>query len=190
MKPLLTAIAFISLFTGTCVAQSDSVITISDSVLNLSSSAVTKRRYPIKSCRIVFRFFNGPDSGTKTVIFDDWGNREKEEGVTIQDTVAMRKIMEFVPDSSSMSPGTRAFLDNIRLAAVRHTLIITTNGQRYIIDLDQHTGTKGPILLMGGSIEENFKQMGFVFARPDTLLGKPCKIWESHGAVRLWISEC
>jgi hypothetical protein len=78
MKPLLTAIAFISLFTGTCVAQSD--------------SAVGRKHYPIKSCRIVFRFFNGPDSGTKTVIFDDWGNREKEEGVTIQDTVAMRKV--------------------------------------------------------------------------------------------------
>lgn len=95
--------------------------------------------------------------------------------------------MGFVPDSSSTGPEARAFLNNVRLVAVRHTLIIKTNGQRYIINLDQHTGTKGPILLLGGNFEENFKQTGFVFARPDTLLGKPCEIWESPGVFRLWV---
>jgi hypothetical protein len=173
MKPLLAAIALINILTGTCTAQTDSL--------------VTRKHFPIKSCRVVFKFVNGPQSGTKTVIFDDWGNLEKEEGVTMTDTIAMRKVLGSVLDSASTSPETSAFQNNFRLAALQHTLIITTNGQRYIIDLDQHTGVKGPILIMEDNMEGVLKQTGFVFARLDTLLGKPCEIWEAHGAFRFWV---
>jgi hypothetical protein len=144
MKPLLAAIAIISLLTSGCTAQPD--------------SAKGRKHYPVKSCRIVFKFFNGPQSGTKTVIFDEWGNKEKEEVVTM----------------------TGAAKENI--------LILTVASQRYIMDLDQHTGAKSPAkFLFGGSLEENMKQMGFTFVRTDTLVGKPCKVWERPRAFRLWI---
>jgi hypothetical protein len=177
MKPLLPAITLIILVTNTCVAQSDSVITISDSVVNLSGSAVTRKHYPIKSCRIVFRFFNGPQSGTKTVIFDDWGNKEKEEAITMTDTAAMRNNLAGAPPA----------LRQMEIPAIQHNLLITVDGQRYAIDIDHHIGAQRPNLLIGGSMEAEMKQMGFAFVRTDTLLGKPCKVWEDPNAFRFWI---
>ena len=172
MKPLLAAIALISLLTSNCAAQ--------------SGSAFGRKHYPIKSCRIVLRFINGSESGTKTVIFDDWGNKEKEEGVTMFDTSAMKNSLTALRDSLR-NRGAPAFPDSFQFSAIQHNLIITVEGQRYIVDLDRHTGEKGPILLMGGSFEENMKQMGFAFIRTDTLLEKPCKVWEQAAAVRLWV---
>jgi len=177
MKPLLSIITLIISFTAACTAQSDSVITISDSVLNLSNGAAVRKHYPINSCRIVFRFFNGPQNGTKTIIFDDWGNKEKQEAVTMTDTAAMRNNLAGAPPA----------LREMEIPAVQHNLLITVDGQRYAIDIDHHTGAKSPNLLFGGSMEENMKQMGFAFVRTDTLLGKPCKLYEQSGTFRLWI---
>lgn len=172
MKPLLIVFALASLLQSNCIAQADSMGGL--------------KHYSIKSCRMVFRFFNGPQSGIKTFTFDDWGNKEKEEVVTTTDTAAMRKDLAFIRDSIGQ-PDFRAFLNNISLPAEQHLLTITLQGQRYSINLDQHVGAKGPILVFGDSFEENLKQMGFAFVRSDTLLGKPCKVWEQPGAFRLWV---
>jgi hypothetical protein len=142
MKPLLSIITLIISFTAACTAQSDSVI-------NLSNGAAVRKHYPIKSCRIVFRFFNGPQNGTKTIIFDDWGNKEKQEAVTMTDTDAMRNNLAGAPPA----------LREMEIPAVQHNLLITVDGQRYAIDIDHHTGAKSPNLLIGGSMEENMKQM-------------------------------
>jgi hypothetical protein len=173
MKPLLTAFAFTGLLYSHCFAQ--------------ANSPDGRKHYPIKSCRIVFRFFNGPQRGTKTIIFDDWGNKEKEEVETMTDTTAMRKAMAGVADSLR-NHGTPAFPDNLQFAPVQHNLKITVEGQSYSMDLDRHLGVKSPArLLFGGSFEENFKQMGFAFVRTDTLLGKPCGVWERPQSFRLWV---
>jgi len=172
MKPLLTAFALASLIYSNCAAQPDSM--------------VVKKRYPIKSCRIVFQFFNGPQRGTKTVTFDDWGNKVKEEVVTMTDTATMRKWMASLQDSLNQ-PDARAFMQNLRLMAVQHNLKITVGSQSYGIDLDHHIGAKSPVYLFGGSFEGNMKQMGFAVVRTDTFLGKPCKVWEHPGSFRFWI---
>jgi hypothetical protein len=172
MRPLFTAFTIASLYCSTCVAQSDSM--------------VVRKHYPIKSCQIVFRFINGPQSGTKTVIFDDWGNKEKEEVVTTTDTASMRKGWASLEDSSHQDRAS-AFQNNLKLAAVQHNLKITVGGQRYIIDLDTHVGAKSPVYLFGGTLDENMKQMGFSFVRSDTLLGKLCRVWEQPGGFSLWV---
>jgi hypothetical protein len=145
-----------------------------------------RKHYPIQSCQIVFRFFNGPQSGTKTVTFDEWGNKEKTEIVMSTDTAVMRKWLAALQDSTSPAE-TRAFLNNIPITAEQHLLTISLESQRYNINLDQKVGSRGTVFLIGGSFEENLKQTGFAFMRNDTLLGKPCKVWEMHGGFRFWV---
>jgi hypothetical protein len=111
-------------------------------------------------------------------------NKEKEEIVTTTDTAAMRKGLASMQDSTDQ-PDDRAFLNNIQLTAEQHILTISLQGQRYIINLDRHVGTKGTVLLFGGSFKENMKQTGFVFVRSDTLLGKPCRVWEQPNGLAM-----
>jgi hypothetical protein len=172
MRHLLIAFTLAGLFHRNCIAQADSMD--------------GRKHYCIKSCRIVLGFVNGPQSGLKTIIFDDWGNKEKEEVVTTTDTATMRKVLASIRDGVGQSDAP-AFLNNIPLAAKQHILTIKLQGQRYVINLDRHVGAKGPFLLLGGSFEENMKQMRFAFVRLDTLLGKPCKVWEQPGGFRMWV---
>ncbi|HTR31740.1 MAG TPA: hypothetical protein VMH27_20850 [Puia sp.] len=82
-------------------------------------------------------------------------------------------------------------IDSMRfppIVPVQHVIKITVEREVYAIDLDRHTGAKSSVQLrFRGSVEQNFKQMGFRFVRPDTLLGKPCLIWEKPHAFRLWL---
>src|ERR1700755_866771 len=61
-------------------------VCLSAAAIAQSSDSSLNKPYGIKSGKIVHKFINGPQSGTKTLIFDDWGRTEKEEVTTISDT--------------------------------------------------------------------------------------------------------
>jgi hypothetical protein len=69
-------------------------ILFSCKLLSQAPVDTTKRPYRIKYCKISFTFNNGPQKGTKTLIFDDWGNYEKVYGITETDTAFVRSMMK------------------------------------------------------------------------------------------------
>jgi hypothetical protein len=151
---------------------------VSLSSIGQSDSAASNRTYAIKSCKIVYKFFTPAQSGVKTVIFDDWGNEEKEEVTTISDTSMMRQMLVSVavPDS---------IRNNMKIPAVQHNLLIQNAYKRYVIDLNKQTGyqTARPMFQVGA----NFFDERTVIVGEDTLLGKPCEIKEIQQTFRLWV---
>ena len=140
-----------------------------------SDSAVVKKLYGIKSCKIVFKFYNGPQSGVKTIIFDDWGNMEKEEVITFSDTAIMGKALR------QLSGGK--FHDTI--PGVQHNLRIRTAQEIYTIDVSQQVGYKTRSFAL---FDQTTMMNSMTTAvGTDTLLGKPCRIVEMQHAFRLWM---
>ncbi len=122
--------------------------------------------YQIKSCKIDFVFSNGPQKGTKTLIFADSGKVEKEYGVANIDTSVNSEIpKQFI--------GSRT---------VYHSLIIQTQDSVFSVDLDLMTGGKRQRfnLDMSSIIDGQKKKIG-----QDIFLNKTCDIVDFHG-FKIW----
>jgi hypothetical protein len=148
------------------------VLLVSVSANAQTTTSGLKRPYDIKSCKIVFKFVNGPQSGEKTVIFDNWGRSEKEEVTTITDTSYMANL-------SADSVLRNAFN---KTPSVQHQGLIHQSGQAFVFDLDRNVGYKRNYVPM----EPDLALIGQREVGKDTILGKPCKILEIHGAFRIW----
>jgi hypothetical protein len=142
-----------------------------------SDSAASKRFYDIKSCRIVYKFYDGPQSGVKTLIFDDWGKEEKEEVTTVSDTGLMKQMLDVagLPDS----------LRNMTIPGVQHTLLIRSAYKKYVINLDKKIGYQSTASMQQFGM--NLFEQEAVIVGEDTLLGKRCVVKEIQKAFRLWI---
>jgi hypothetical protein len=151
-------------------------------------SSGLQKPYSIKSCKIVYKFFDGPQNGNKTVIFDDWGRKEKEDVVMSTDTAALQQffsgirqeIAQTTPKSPMADSMGKAFGQEIPV--VQHNMKLRIPGQVYAIDLDRMIGYKQEYFIMlpdSGFLPET--EVG-----KDTILGKPCKIVEVQHAFRIW----
>jgi len=140
-----------------------------------SDIAAANRNYGIKSCRIVYTFQNGPQSGSKIVTFDQWGAIEKEEVTTMTDTGLMRKALTDAP----------APVNKMALPGVQHVLLIKDTKTKYTIDLGKMIGyvTHASALQVG----PDFLEKNSIVVGNDTILGKPCVIREMHQAFRFWV---
>jgi hypothetical protein len=131
--------------------------------------------FGIKSCKIIYKFTNGPQSGIKTVIFDDWGATLKEVVTTVNDTSMMKKALTSINDS----------LGKTQIPGIERNLLLKASDQSYSIDLDRHVGNKI------SSVSVQFRPDPYknqeVIVGTDTILGKPCQIAEIHDAFRFWI---
>jgi hypothetical protein len=152
-----------------------------------TDSGSLPKYFGIKTVKIVYKFTNGPQSGEKIIIFDDWGRKEREEVVTNNDTVmfnkalsAIRQMMDSMPHSPIFDSAKQSFQDAV--PAVQHNLRIRDSGKVYSIDLDKNTChvTQDTQLLPDSGF---FGQPG---ARSDTLLGRPCKVVDFQNAFRIW----
>jgi hypothetical protein len=160
MNPLfslfLTPLLFLSV---TAAAQPD-------------SSGLTKP-YGIKSCKIVYKFFDGPQNGSKTLIFDDWGRREKEDVVMSTDTAALQKFLsDMHGEIAQTSPKPKPPI-------VQRNMKVRIPGAVYAIDLDRQIGYKQEDASPLPDLDQS--EVG-----KDTILGKPCRIVEVRHAFRIW----
>lgn len=141
-------------------------------------SSQTKKFYDIKSCKIVYRYNIGFAKGEKTIIFDNWGNIEKEEGIIYVDTVhPITKMLDSLFHKSDTTT------KNI-IPLTQHILNIQTANIIYNIDLNNKIGSMRPRY----QLEESFampdsleKTIG-----TDTFLNRQCLVKEVGGQIKLW----
>ena len=151
-----------------------------------TSDFTGKKFYGIKSCRLVFKFFNGPHKGEKTLIFDDWGNSEKMYGVTQNDTALMSLAFQKMSQDSTSPFGKMMGKSMPKLVAETHELIIKTPKEIFKIDLDQKKGYKQPNISLTPELENEFNQNKKV-VRQGEVAGRLCEIQEEDGFMRLWM---
>jgi len=133
------------------------------------------RFYDIKSCKIKFRFLKGAQSGEKIFVFDNWGNVEKEEITTINDTTIMKKGFSSVSDSAI----------DFTIPAKLDQLIIRTPQFIYTINLDQNVGYKQKN--NSSNILEQMDSNSSMIIGKDTILGKPCQVLEIEHSMKIWL---
>lgn len=150
MKNIISFIPLI-FFSISAVCQTDSV-----------NSAPTP--YDIKSCKITYRFINGIQQGTKTIVFDDYGKKEK----MIASTVV-----------SNVSNAERNAGDTT------HEMIIKNGAFLYKINLKDGAGFK---LNRSETLPLNLDALrpGQVLIGEDTVLDRPCVVIEVFGSLRTW----
>ena len=147
------------------------------------------RLYPVKSCRILYRYYDGPTKGESAIIFDDWGREEKEVDSAKIDTAGMRKELEMVAEALQHSHLRIAGSDSLSerlngpIATVLHTLRLRLARTEYHIDLNTKTGYRSSAdpLLMFDTAHIEQSEIGV-----DTILGKPCRIMEVQHAYHIW----
>lgn len=140
----------------------------------------------IKSVRLVYTFVNGPQSGEKILVIDDWGKREKEVVTTVTDTSYMRKLSNMAQGQQrdSFSRAADSMLASLfkNAPSVQHQMLIHDSGQTYMVDLDRNIGSQRPYF----QLMPDFGAIGQKEVGIDTILGKPCKIVEIEGVFRIW----
>ncbi len=126
--------------------------------------------YDIKSCRIVYTFFNGLERGDKIRIFDDWGAFEK--------IVAKTKLVKDSIEGDSI-------VSKIMKARAKDTniLMLRNRAGSYIIDLDKKEGVFYSLLGCNPEIPDNVGRL----VGKDTILGKPCDVMEMPGFIKVWL---
>jgi hypothetical protein len=177
MKPLFSFFILLQIYQYSAKAQTD--------------TSAKSRPYDVKSARVVYKFSNGPQSGEKVVVFDNWGRSEKMLVTTVTDTAAMGQMISGIRSeleaSSSphmhMADSALQTLYNARFRAAQHRLKIRVPGQVYMIDLDQQTGYKSEFFAYT-SESVPFKGEGIEVGK-DTVLGKPCRVVEFQHAFRI-----
>ena len=129
------------------------------------SYGTTLTPYDIKSGKIVYRFVNGIQQGTKTVVFDNYGREEKTIGSSIM--------------TSSITNGEGNSGDTIR------EMLIKKDNSIYKINLNDGSGFK---LNRNETLPLNLSALraGQVMTGNDTVLGRDCVIIEVFGSLRTW----
>ncbi len=141
-------------------------------------SSLSKKIYDIKSCKIVYKYNIGFAKGEKTIIFDNWGNIEKENGVAYIDTLhPITKMFDSLFHKSDTTTKNK-------IPSTQHILAIQTHDIIYNIDLDKKIGsmrTRFHLEEFLGVTDSLEKIIG-----ADTFLGKQCIIKEFGGQLRFW----
>lgn len=123
------------------------------------------RRYRVRSGMVTYTL-SGVQNGTETLYFDQWGMREAKH--------------------------TQAEIGAAGITVQQNQLVVMADGWTTTVDLNRKTGSRIPTPLMpelietakreGGDMtdigEAMMTRMGAVKVGTETLLGKPCDIWE------------
>jgi len=137
-------------------------------VYSQSDSVGTFSCYNIKSCKVIYKFFDGIRRGEKIVIFDDSGVYEKE--IVIAHLVS-DSIMEDSPAASFIKK-------DINMIAIKTPQSILT------VDIDTKRGSKQdrrPLPFGKDFFTPDKKVIG-----SDTILGRRCEIIEYTKAYKVW----
>lgn len=152
-----------------------------------TDSSTPPKFFGVQTVKIVFKFTNGAQSGEKTIVFDDWGRKEREEVTTVNDTATLRKMysairseMDSIPQSPLTDSAKKSF--GAEIPAVQHNLRIRDSGQVYSIDLDRNIGYVTPDLQL--MPDSTFLEQTEV--RQDTLLGRRCRVVRIMDAFFIW----
>jgi hypothetical protein len=139
-----------------------------------SNSISPAKKFGIKSGKIIYKFENGPQSGEKIIIFDDWGISIKEIVTTLTDTAMMRQLLFDAPPA----------VLQMQLQREQHNMILFTPKDKYDINLDQKTGHGRFSLNLGdfGQLPGFHKKL----AGKDTILGRVCDVETIRNAFKLW----
>lgn len=150
MKNIVSLILLIS-FSYSATCQTDSVST-------------SPTPYDIKSCKITYRFINGIQQGTKTIVFDDYGRKEKMIASTVVSNVG----------NAERNAGDTT-----------HEMIIKSGAFLYKVNLKDGTGFK---LNRGETLPLNLNALrpGQVLIGEDTVLDRSCVVIEVFGSLRTW----
>ena len=135
-------------------------------LLILSLSGQTQSLYGIKSAKIDFVFSNGFQSGTKTLIFTDFGKTEKALAFTQTYTSKFNHIAEGLTLNQTLS----------------QILIIQTKDSVFSVDLKKQVGSKQQRfnLDISSMFDDQKKSIG-----TDTFLNRVCDVVDFAG-FKMW----
>lgn len=132
----------------------------------LSSSGQTQSPYGIKSAKIDFVFSNGIQSGTKTLIFTDYGKTEKAFTITQTDTSKFNQMAEGLSLNQTSS----------------QILIIQTTDSVITVDLEKLISSKRQRFNL--DLSSTFDDQKKLF-KTDTFLNKACEVVDLAG-FKIW----
>lgn len=119
----------------------------------------------LKSCKIVYEFFDGINTGYKTIIFNDSGLIDKQ--------IVISKI-----DTSKLPPEAKSMF---KFSNEANQLKIQTSDSVFLIDLISMTGTSNIRWGAGLRVESPF----IIKIGTDTFMQKVCEVYDAKVA-KIW----
>lgn len=164
----------------------------------LAQTDTTRRPYYIRHCRITYQFQNGPQKGTRTAIFDDWGQFEKAYVVTETDTSFFSHLKkEFDVLRNDTAFLTKMFRDSVippinNIAEKQSEIEINTPTYVYRINPDTKQGAKiarniSPMALQMDSLLRAMVGSQKKMVGHEMYLGKACRIEIIDGVMKMWM---
>ena len=101
-----------------------------------------KKHFGVKSCKLMYKFFDGIRQGERTVIFDEWGNVGRVYTVTRNDTAILSGMFNKMPPGKD-----NPFLKEYRSRLTNQTgdiqeLVIKNEKETITINLDTREGVR------------------------------------------------